>query len=69
MIILASDHFWGIYDPIANSYSLVCLDLSCPPEVTATSQSGDRYQVKTGEHATQMQLVALSDAQLPTKKL
>jgi hypothetical protein len=65
----ADGKFWGIYDPGADSYPLFCLDVMCPTVIQAIDENGDRYQIKTGEHATQMQLVALSDVRLPTKKL
>jgi hypothetical protein len=69
--VLASDDgkFWAIYDSLANHYSLVALDAMCPKTVVCTSHLGDRYQIKTGEHAMQMNLVGLSDVHLPTQQL
>jgi hypothetical protein len=69
MITLTSESFWGIFDLTTNSYKLACIDIACPDQLIATDSNGDRYQIKTGEHAMQMHLVGLSDVHLPTQKL
>jgi hypothetical protein len=69
LLVLSSDQFWGIYDPILQIYEMAAIDIGCPSHIVATSQSGDRYQIKTGEHAMQMHLIGLSDIRLPTQKL
>jgi hypothetical protein len=68
-VILTSNSFWGLYNLDKNQYSLVCIDVACPIELVATTNTGDQYQIKLGEYAMQPDIISLADVSLPTTKL
>jgi hypothetical protein len=69
MIVLSSESFWGIFDPDSGEYSLACIDLACPAEVIASTETGDHYKIQTEKYAMAPDFVAFSDIHLDTRKI
>jgi hypothetical protein len=69
LILLQAEKFYGIFDQTVPEFVLACIDVDCPEKITANDQLKNQYQVSIGEHAQQVEIICLSNVQLPTKKL